>query len=937
MNDTFAGSSYQQDSETSYLSAQNADFVERLYDQYLDNPESVDKVWRAYFDQITCQNEVNHSAVRNRLLRSIHSPSPSDYAGVSATQSTEVDYGRAFNIHNLLNSYRRYGHLQAQTNPLATSAKKIDVLSIQSHHLSDADLAEKVTFQPLTQQKKSVQEICTQLDTIYCGAIGFEYKHISQPDEVNWLQHKIECDYPKWQLSDAEKKQVLKDLVAADGLEKYLGKKYVAQKRFSLEGGDALVAMTNYLVHQSSAAGVREIVLGMPHRGRLNVMVNVLGLPTEQLFDQFAGKHTGDTTGDVKYHLGYSSDVATKGGSIHLALAFNPSHLEVISGVVLGSTHSRQRRYDTGIDAIVPLIFHGDAAFAGQGIVMETLNMSQTHAYHVGGAIHVVVNNQVGFTTSDPHDARSGPYCTDPAKLIDAPILHVNGDDVEAVLFAMDMAFAYRQKFHKDVVIDLVCYRLHGHNEADEPSATQPLMYQLIKKHKAPHHLYAQQLVEQNLLTQAQHDDLMQSYRSKLDVGQSTIDVLPDSQAYAHCQTWTPFLDKQWRNEYDSTYDLSHLKMLAQQLSTVPEGFTLQRQVNLVIKHRQAMASGEKLIDWGFAENLAYASLVTSGVSVRLSGQDCQRGTFAHRHAVWHDQTTDQCYMPLQQLSADQANIDIYNSLLSEEAVLGFEYGHATADPDTLVMWEAQFGDFANGAQVIIDQFISSGWQKWQRLCGLVLLLPHGQEGMGPEHSSARLERFLQLCAQDNIQVCVPTTPAQIYHLLRRQMLRPFRRPLVVMTPKSLLRHRLAVSSLEDLSQGQFKLVLAEREQINASKVKRIVLCSGKVYYDLLQSRNELKRQDIAIIRIEQLYPFPYEELEVQLKKYSKAKEVIWCQEEPKNQGAWFITQHRLTESLQKGQTLKYVGPQPMAAPAVGYASAHKAQQEKLIKEAIES
>jgi 2-oxoglutarate dehydrogenase E1 component len=673
----------------------------------------------------------------------------------------------------------------------------------------------------------------------------------------------------------------------------------------------------------------------MAHRGRLNVLVNVLGKKPQDLFDEFAGKHDSTKgSGDVKYHMGFSSDYATPGGDVHLALAFNPSHLEIVNPVVMGSVRARMDRLqDPEGKKVLPITIHGDAAVAGQGVVQETFNMSQTRAYRVGGSVRIVINNQVGFTTAKQEDARSTQYCTDIAKMVQAPIFHVNADDPEAVVFVTQLALDYRNAFKRDVVIDLVCYRRHGHNEADEPSATQPLMYAKVKKQPVTRELYGKQLIKKSIVDEDTAKQWMSDYRDALDKGEVVVDEHRPMRQ--HSVDWSPYIGNDWDVEYDYKVSIKKLKDLGQKITTYPEEHKLNSRVAKVYQERLKMAKGEKSMDWGFAETLAYATLVNDGTHIRLTGQDSGRGTFFHRHAALHNQEDASTYMPLNNLGSEQGQIEIYDSVLSEAAVVAFEYGYATAEPKALVMWEAQFGDFVNGAQVVIDQFLSSGEQKWGRLCGLTLLLPHGYEGQGPEHSSARLERFLQLSADHNWSVCVPTTPAQVFHMIRRQHLRPVRRPLVVMTPKSLLRHPLAVSEMDDLADVGFQNAIAEIDDLNPKKVKRVVFCSGKVYYDLLKERREREQEDVALIRIEQLYPFPAEEVAEIMKDYQHVKDFVWCQEEPQNQGAWYSSQHHFWAAIPKGAQLSYRGRSASAAPAVGYISEHNKQQQKLVDEAL--
>ncbi|MEE9451988.1 MAG: 2-oxoglutarate dehydrogenase E1 component, partial [Gammaproteobacteria bacterium] len=860
---------------------------------------------------------------------------------IAPTTPTHLEYEKKqAHVLQLINAYRLHGHHHALLDPLNMAERKhIPDLELSHHHLSDADLETIFsTESPLTQNGENLHEIITALKRTYCGSIGAEYMHITDTNETHWIIDRLESVQAHPQFTSEQQLNILKHLTAAEGLEKYLGLRYVGQKRFSLEGSDSLIPMLHELINRACAQQVKEVVLGMAHRGRLNVLVNVLGKAPEILFKEFEGKHSIEMSGDVKYHMGFSSDVCTPDGVVHLALAFNPSHLEIICPVVEGSVRSRQRRRGDLLDKkqVIPILIHGDAAFAGQGVVMETFNFSQARGYSTGGTVHIVINNQIGFTTSNPLDARSTLYCTDVAKMVQAPVFHVNADDPEAVIFIVQLAFDFRMRFKRDVVIDLVCYRRHGHNEADEPSVTQPLMYQAVRQVQTTRKIYADHLIRQGVLNQEQVDGFNYSYRDKLEKGEPIVEtVIGGDYEDTHLVDWTPFLKREWAESVDTTVPLQRLKQLARRLEAVPSRFDVHTVVKRLWQERCKMTDGDLAVNWGYAEILAYATLMDQGYPVRLSGQDSGRGTFAHRHAVLHDYKTGELYIPLQHISRDQADFIIIDSVLSEEAVLGFEYGFAASEPNVLVIWEAQFGDFANGAQVVVDQFISSGEQKWGRLCGLVMLLPHGYEGQGPEHSSARLERYLQLCAQHNMQVCVPTTPAQIFHMLRRQMLRQFRKPLIVMTPKSLLRHKLAVSSLQDLAEGEFKLIIGEIDDINPAQVRKVVLCSGKVYYDLLAQRRKDDQQDVAIIRIEQLYPFPKEMLQQELTKYMQAKDVIWCQEEPQNQGAWYSSQHNMRACLGPEQNLHYAGRDHFAAPAVGYMPLHVEQQQKLIAEAL--
>jgi 2-oxoglutarate dehydrogenase E1 component len=765
--------------------------------------------------------------------------------------------------------------------------------------------------------------------------------HVVDTRIKRWFQQRMEPVRSRPEYSAETRKHILERLTAAEGLEKYLGSRYPGVKRFGLEGGESLIPCLDELIQRAGSYGAKEIVLGMAHRGRLNVLVNTLGKNPKELFDEFEGKKlAGAGSGDVKYHQGFSSNVMTPGGEVHLAMAFNPSHLEIVSPVVEGSVRARQdRRGDKDGSQVVPIVMHGDAAFAGQGVVMETFQMSQTRGFGVGGTIHIVINNQVGFTTSRQDDARSTEYCTDVAKMVQAPILHVNADDPEAVMFVTQMAMDYRNEFKRDVVIDLVCYRRRGHNEADEPAATQPLMYEKIRNHKTTRALYAETLVADGVITEEEAKQMELDYRDALDKGEHVVKSLVKEPNKALYVDWSPYLGHEWTAKCKTSVALKTIQKLGKKLTAVPEGFTLQRQVAKIINDREKMTAGALALNWGYGEMMAYATLLNEGHPVRITGQDVGRGTFSHRHAVLHNQKDGSTHISLQQLSDDQPMFEIYDSLLSEEAVMAFEYGYATTTPNALIVWEAQFGDFANGAQVVIDQFLTSGEHKWGRLCGLTLLLPHGYEGQGPEHSSARLERFLQLCAEHNIQVCVPTTPSQVFHMLRRQVKRPLRKPLVAITPKSLLRHKEAISSLEDLTSGTFQTVLPEKEPSDPKKVTRLIMCSGKVYYDLLEKKKADGRDDVAIVRIEQLYPFPADDLDELLSQYTRLKTVVWCQEEPMNQGAWYCSQHHMRNALQRLNPklyLQYAGREASAAPACGHMSIHIEEQKKLVNDAFE-
>ncbi len=945
----------QQFQASSPISGGNAAFVDALYERYLADAEAVGPQWRTYFDGLKGHQagDVSHAAAIARIEQAQTRNGQANAAPVAT--GAEAPSQKQAGVLKLVTAYRSRGHLAAKLDPLdmehafpASDLEAIGWLPRPSapdldpafHGLSNADLDSEFSTGSLAgPQRLKLRDLVALLKATYAGSIGAEFMHISDAEQRRWVHEQLERARGNYALSAADKKRVLEKLVQADGLERYLHTKYVGQKRFSLEGGDSLIPLLDELIRRGGADGMNDMVMGMAHRGRLNVLVNILGKSPQKLFEEFDGKfdHVDDPahSGDVKYHMGFSADVKTPGRTVHVALAFNPSHLEIVNPVVCGSVRARQaHRMDATREHVVPVLIHGDAAFAGQGVNMELLNMSQARGFCVGGSIHVVVNNQVGFTISNPHDARSTLYCTDVAKMVNAPVFHVNGDDPEAVLFVARMAFDYRQKFKRDVVIDLVCYRRHGHNEADEPSATQPLMYQIIKARPPARELYARTLIDEGVVTDADVKSMVDAYRAMLDAG-TPIAELDPAFTDEFAVDWRSHIGASLSQAVNTSVDRGRLDELDQRILSIPTGVVLQARVAKIYDDRVKMAAGTQAMDWGFAENLAYASLIADGYDLRLVGQDSGRGTFFHRHAVLHDQASGGDYIPLAQVR-EGANVAVIDSLLSEEAVLAFEYGYSTAKPRTLTLWEAQFGDFANGAQVVVDQFISSGEAKWDRLSGLVLLLPHGYEGQGPEHSSARLERYLQLCALDNMQVCVPTTPAQMFHMLRRQMLRDARKPLIVMTPKSLLRHKLAVSTLDDLTKGGFQLAIADTTAKDANKVRRVVLCSGKVYYDLIEEAGKRKIQDVAIVRVEQLYPFPRSEVAVELAKYPAAKDLVWCQEEPMNQGAWYQIQHHLRSVIARTkQKLSYAGRARSPAPACGHFSTHVVEQAALVEQAL--
>ncbi len=924
---------------TSTLFGANAPFIEELYEHYLANPASVPPEWRQYFDELRGDAaDVAHAPV----IESFRELARSRRLAGAMVDSTTMH--KQVLVLQMIGKFRTLGMFQADLDPLQREVPPyIADLDLKTYGFAEADLDTEFDVGSLKAgaARMRLRDIITALKDTYCRTLGAEYMYISDTPTKRFVQARLEPIRSRPSYDAARKRQILERLTAAETLERYLHTKYVGQKRFSGEGGDTLTPMLDHLIQIAGTAGVQETVIGMAHRGRLNVLVNTFGKMPADLFSEFEGKHAQElSAGDVKYHQGFSSDVITPGGPMHITLAFNPSHLEAVNPVVEGSVRARQhRRGDARGDQVLPVLIHGDAAVAGQGVVQEVLNMAQTRGYYTGGTIHVVINNQIGFTTSDPRDTRGTLYCTDIAKMVDAPILHVNGDDPEVCLLAVEIAMEYRQQFHKDIFIDLVCFRRQGHNEADEPMVTQPLMYKKIAAHPGTRKLYAERLEREGVIAAGEADAMIAEYRAAMDKGHHTNRTILSNYKRPFATNWSGFRGRHWTVPYDSRVPIERLRELGRKLATVPDGFKLHGRVEKVIADRRAMAEGRQALDWGMGETLAYATLLDGGIGVRLTGEDVGRGTFTHRHAVLHDQNREKwdagIYVPLANLKEGQASIEVIDSVLTEYGTLGFEYGYATSDPSRLVVWEAQFGDFANVAQVVIDQFIVAGEVKWGRTCGLVLLLPHGYEGQGPEHSSARPERFLQLSAEHNIQVCVPTTPAQIYHLLRRQMVRPYCKPLVVMSPKSLLRHKEAVSSLEELAEGTFHNVIGEVEKIDAKQVRRVILCSGKVYYELAAYRREHKIDDVAIIRFEQLYPFPHDDFKAAIAPYRNVKEVIWCQEEPQNQGAWYRLRAYFRADMPEGAVLAYAGRPVSASPAVGYMSKHNAQQKQLVEDAF--
>jgi 2-oxoglutarate dehydrogenase E1 component len=932
-------STLQEYASTSTLFGGNAPFIEEQYERYLADPAAVGADWRAYFDSLGGgAADVAHGPVIESFIKLAKNRKVASAMVDATTMHKQVL------VLRLISKYRTLGMFHADLDPLKRHEKPyIPDLDLATYAFSDADLDSEFDVGSFKAgpARMRLRDLLTALADTYTRTLGAEYMYILETATKRFIQQRLEPIRAKPAYSAEQQRHILERLTAAETLERYLHTKYVGQKRFSGEGGLSMIPMLDHLIQRAGAAGVQETVIGMAHRGRLNVLVNTLGKMPADLFSEFEGKYAETlSAGDVKYHQGFSSDVVTPGGPMHLTLAFNPSHLEAVDPVVEGSVRARQhRRGDHKGDQVLPVLIHGDAAVAAQGVIQEILNMAQTRGFYTGGTIHIVINNQIGFTTSDPRDTRGTIYCTDIAKMAEAPILHVNGDDPEVCLLAIEIAMDYRQQFHRDVFIDLVCFRRLGHNEADEPMVTQPLMYKKINEHPGTRKLYADQLIAAGVVNPDEPEAMIATYRNAMDKGLHTNTTILSNYKPPYTIDWRPFKGHDWTVPYEGKVPLTTLKSLANKLTDIPDGFKLHPRVERVIADRKAMGEGKHPLDWGMGETLAYATLINDGYGVRFSGQDVGRGTFSHRHAVLHDQNREKwdsgTWIPLEHLKAGQPSFEIIDSVLTENAVLGFEYGYSTSDPGRLVIWEAQFGDFANGAQVVIDQFIASGEAKWGRICGLVMLLPHGYEGQGPEHSSARPERYLQLCAEHNMQVCVPSTPAQIYHLLRRQVIRPYRRPLIVMSPKSLLRHKEAISTLDELADGQFRNVIGEMEKLVARNVKRVIACSGKVYYELLAYRRENKIDDVAIIRVEQQYPFPHAEFSAALSDFPKAKEVIWCQEEPQNQGAWYRLREYFRAGALPDQIVAYAGRPVSASTAVGYMSKHLAQQRQLIEDAF--
>jgi 2-oxoglutarate dehydrogenase E1 component len=888
----------------------NPEYVEALYQDYVRDPQSVDERWAMVF------------------------------AGYDLARRTAPRPGP--DIAELVHSYRELGHLVADLDPLGGSPREHPLLRLSELGFSDRDLDRVVDWAPFKEGGRGpLRDLVAALAQTYAGSLGVEYLAVADKERRVWLQERIETTRNRPQLTAEQRRATLERLVTAELFEQFLQLRFTGQKRFSLEGGEALIPLLETLIEETARLEAAEMVVGMPHRGRLNVLAHVLDKPYEAIFAEFEGASLPDDVigdGDVKYHLGHSTDRRLPdAGSIHLSLTPNPSHLEAVNPVVEGIVRAKQAyREDHARRHVVPVLLHGDAAFMGQGIVYETLALGPLPAFTTGGTIHVIVNNQIGFTTS-PEEYLFTRYPSDPAHVVRAPVFHVNGDDPEAVIQAARLAAGYRQAFAADVVIDFVCYRRHGHNELDDPVLTQPVMYEQIRNHPSVIARYTKRLVEAGVVDEAEVAQMRARVRARLDAAlQAARREQPDQRVYAFGGVWRGF---GWAGDdwsADTRVPAARLRTVGDALARVPDGFTPNPRVRKLLEERRERVARGEAIDWGTAEMLAYGSLLLEGTPVRVSGQDTVRGTFGHRHAAVFDATNGRPWVPLNALGERQAMLEAVNSPLSEEAVLGFEYGMSSGDPRRLVVWEAQFGDFVNGAQVVIDQFIASAESKWQRMSGLVLLLPHGYEGQGPEHSSARLERFLQLTAERNIQVIVPTTPAQIFHALRRQIHRPFRKPLVVMSPKSLLRHPATVSTLAELAEGTFRLVIDDTGLAAPDAVRRVILCAGKIYYALDAARREQGRADTALVRVEQLYPFPTAELRAALARYPAAREVFWVQEEPANQGAWWFVLPLISPLLGRDITFSYIGRAEAASPATGSHALHQAEERAILEQALE-
>jgi 2-oxoglutarate dehydrogenase E1 component len=904
------------------MNRNNLEYIDGLYLQYKSNPDSVGADWKKFFEGFDFAS------------------STSGGAGLS---EKELD------VYNLINAYRNYGHFEAQLDPLTNTAAPSDQLSLTRFNLKESDLEQKFQIGSIVGKPNgSLKEIIQHLRSCYCGKLTVQCAE-ALPEIRNWFIREFEKENQNFKLSLEQKKQTYESIAKAEALEKFIHTRYVGTKRFSVEGGDALLPMLEYMVQKGASLQVEEFTLGMAHRGRVNVLANFMGKALEYIFGDFNGptelqEPLEDYDGDVKYHLGYTAQKETPSGNVQVSLAYNPSHLEAVNPVVLGMVRAAQRRRNDTKNRkkVVPVLIHGDAAFSSQGVVLETFQMAHVKGYTVGGTVHIVIDNQVGFTTS-PENGRSSHYSSDVAKVLHTPVLHVNGDDAEACVRAMDLAIRYRQEWGRDIVITIVCYRRFGHNEGDEPAFTQPLMYDIIKKHPTLREIYSKQILRDGTFDQAFVDGFYQEKMDNLQkIYEDTKKAAPKIKPFNFEGFWQG-LKKGTAADMDkpvnTKFDLKKLKEICFKMGEVPSSFTPHPKLLKLLETRKSMSEGKEPLDWGTAELLAYGSLLSDGTSVRLTGQDCVRGTFTHRHSGLYDVRTGESYFALDQINGDKVEFCVYDSILSEYAVLGFEYGNATCDPTFLTLWEAQFGDFANGAQIMIDQFLTAGEAKWRQMSGLVLLLPHGYEGQGPEHSSARMERFLQLAAQANIQVANLTTPAQIYHALRRQMKRDFRKPLIIMSPKSLLRHPKAVSTLEDLANGHFQEIIPDDGLKDSKKVENLVFVSGKLYYELLEEREKRDDKKTALVRMEQVFPFAYQQVLEVLKTYPNLKNVIWTQEEPQNMGSYQHIYFKFKDLFKKEKMkfdLEYVGRPEKASPATGSIYKHKLDQAEIIKNVFE-
>jgi 2-oxoglutarate dehydrogenase E1 component len=954
--------------KTSFLTKSNSAFLEQMYLKYINKDLDLPSSWKNYFDDLGDEldlvvNEIKGPSwapikkqiniVEKKPKKEVHSNGSVKNAISENNLQNNIDSIKAV---ELIRAYRLRGHLLAKLDPLGLKKTEyLEELHPEYYGFKKSDYKREIFLNGVTNKKYSnINEILTFLNNTYCGPIGYEYMHISNPEERIWLRKRIEEDENEIKFTKNGKEAILNKLIQAEGFEKFLATKYVGTKRFGLDGAESLIPALEQIIKIGGQSQIKEVKIGMSHRGRLNVLANVLQKSYKRIFNEFAGEFNSSSNegaGDVKYHLGASSNREFDGNPVHVSLTDNPSHLEAVNPVVLGQTRAKQFFHkDTERNKVIPILIHGDAAFAGQGIVAECFAMSGLPGHNTGGTIHIIVNNQIGFTTS-PRFARSSPYPSDVAKMVDAPILHVNGDDPEAVIYATRIATEFRLKFNRDVVVDLICYRRFGHNEGDEPSFTQPLMYEKIRSHPTTLKLYGQKLTQEQIFTEEGVNQKIKTFKDLLDDQFKTAkDYKPKIEWFEG--TWSRYKPEKGKDKRGVTgVDKEIIKSISDRINVIPSEINPHKTVAKVFDLRKKSIDTEKNIDWATAESLAFATLLKEGYPVRLVGQDSGRGTFSQRHSVLRNQSDNSRYIPLNHISEGQKNYEIVDSFLSELAVLGFEYGYSLVEPNTLTLWEAQFGDFANGAQIIIDQFISSGERKWSRASGIVMLLPHGYEGQGPEHSSARLERFLQLCSNDNMQVMNCTTPANYFHALRRQMKRDFRKPLIMMTPKSLLRNKYCVSDLEDFSKNNsFHRVLWDHaidpkaegfiKLKNSSKIRKVILCSGKVYFDLLEAREKLKIDDVILYRIEQLYPFPAKTLVKELKPYAKSATFHWCQEEPKNMGAWFSVRDYIEWTLDNikanNNQISYIGRSPDASPATGYAKRHISQQQEIIKKVFE-